>query len=124
MALILEKPELVERLEEVAISQSITPEDLLTKVVSEYLDKIAHQKIQAESMAFEELHNGLVSKYLGDYVAIHNGKVVDHDPDVRTLHLRIRHRFGRTPVLLRLVKEELEQSDLVFRSPKLEPIVK
>lgn len=124
MALTLEKPELVERLEEVATAQSITPEDLLTKVVSEYLNKIAHQKIQAESVAFEALHNQLVSNYLGDYVAIHNGDVVDHDPDVRTLHLRIRHRFGRTPVLLRLVKEELEQPDLVFRSPKLEPAVK
>jgi hypothetical protein len=124
VALILEKPELVERLEEVATAQRITPEDLLTKVVSEYLDKIAHQKIQSESVAFEELHNRLVTKYLGDYVAIHNGDVVDHDPDVRTLHLRIRRRFGRTPILLRLVKAELEQPDLVFRSPKLEPVVK
>lgn len=122
--LTLQKPELVKELEQVATAQNTTAEELLNRVVSDYLDKLAHQKIQAESIAFGELHHQLVAKYLGDYVAIHNGKVVDHDTDVRTLHLRIRKRFGRTPVLLRQVAQDVEQQDLVFRSPKLEPIDK
>ncbi len=122
--LILQRQELVERLEQVAAAQDVTTEALLNIAVSEFLDKMAHQKIQAESAAFVELHNQLLTKFLGDYVAIHNGEVVDHDSDVRTLHLRIRKRFGQAPVLLRQVTPEVEQRDLIFRSPKLEPMFK
>ncbi|MEA3397766.1 MAG: DUF5678 domain-containing protein [Chloroflexota bacterium] len=68
------------------------------------------------------MRSQLVAKYLGNYVAIHNGKVVDHDPDVRTLHLRIRRRYGRAPILLRQVTKDMEQPEMVFRSPKLERI--
>jgi hypothetical protein len=120
----LQKPELVERLEQVATAQGATVEELLYQAVSEYLDKLAHQKIQVESDAFEKLHPELVTKYLGEYVAIHDGVVVDHDIDVRTLHLRIRKQFGRIPVLLRQVTQDVKQRDLVFRSPKLESTIK
>ena len=122
--LTLKKPELLERLEQIATAQGVTTEELLHQAVNEYLERMAQQKIQAESAAFEKLHSELVTKYLGDYVAIHDGVVVDHDSDVRTLHLRIRKQFGRIPVLLRQVTKEVEQQDLVFRSPKLEPIAK
>lgn len=116
--LTVQKPDLVERLEQIAAAQRTTVEELLDKVVTEYLDTVAHQKMRAESTAFVELHPELVTKYLGDYVAIHNSEVVDHDADARTLHLRIRKQFGRTPVLLRQVTKEAEQQDLIFRSPK------
>jgi hypothetical protein len=59
-----------------------------------------------------------VSRHLGEYVAIHNSQVVDHDIDIRALHLRIRHRFGRMPVLIRQVTQSAEARDLVFHSPK------
>jgi uncharacterized protein YfaT (DUF1175 family) len=124
MALTLQKQELVEGLEQAAVAQNTTAEALLNTAISEFLDKMARQKIETESNAFEKLHDQLVTKYLDGYVAIHNGEVVDHDPDVRTLHLRIRKRFGRIPVLLRQVTQEAKQPDLIFRSPKLEPIVK
>jgi len=39
-------------------------------------------------------------RYLGDYVAIRGGEVVDRDPDQRTLYLRVRARFGHQPVLI------------------------
>lgn len=65
------------------------------------------------------MHAELAEKYLGQYVAIHNGKVVDHDKDFHSLHSRIRQRFGRQPVLLRRVEAEPERV-LAFRSPRLE----
>ena len=70
--------------------------------------------------ALRKMHARLVDEYAGDYVAIHDGEVVDHDPDVRALHLRIRQRYGRAPILLRQVTEEIEQQDMVFRSPRVE----
>jgi uncharacterized protein YfaT (DUF1175 family) len=124
MGLTLQKQELVEELEQAAAAQNTTAEALMHIAISEFLGKIARQKIQAESVAFEKLHAQLITEYLGQYVALHNGEVVDHDEDVRALHLRIRKRFGRTPVLLRRVSQEIEPPDLVFRSPKLEPMAK
>jgi hypothetical protein len=118
--LTLQRRETVDRLEQIATEQGTAAEELLDVAVREFLDKVAHQKIRAESAAFREMHAQLVAKYPGEYVAIHNGKVVDHDPDVRTLHLRVRQRYGRLPILLRQVTEKVEQRDLVFRSPKLE----
>jgi len=120
--LTLQRPDLVDRLEQIAIERGTAAEDLLETAIREFLDKTTHQQIHAESVAFERMHAHLVAQYLGEYVAILNGEVVDHDPDVRTLHLRIRKQYGRLPVLIRRVMEDGKQPDLLFRSPKLEPV--
>ena len=36
----------------------------------------------------------------GEYVAIHNREVVDHDSDEGLLRKRIRTAYGKTPILL------------------------
>ncbi len=121
--LAIRNPELVERLELFATIKNTTADSLLQTATNEYLDKIASQKIRGESTAFQTMHSKLVDNYLGKYVAIHEGKVVDFDHNVRELHLRIRKRFGRMPVLLRqVIATGGEPPELVFRSPKLEPI--
>lgn len=38
--------------------------------------------------------------YRGQFVAVHNREVVDQDKDQRSLYLRVRARFGKTPVLI------------------------
>jgi hypothetical protein len=77
------------------------------------------RKIEAESSAFEAMKPQLLGKYAGQYVAIHNGKLIDHDPDLRTLHLRVYKKHGRTPVLLKQVLAGPER-ELTIRSPRLE----
>ncbi len=118
--LILEKSALVETLEQIATLRHTTATSLLHLAISEFLEKATQQKIKEEDAAFIKLHSQLVTQYLGRYVAIHNGEVVDNDTDVRALHLRIRQQFGRIPVLLRQVMTEKEPRDLIFRSPKFE----
>ena len=86
-----------------------------------FLDRLAEQKIIAESEAFRAMHAELLQQYRGEYVAVHNKKVVDHDEDICALNRRIRARYGRQAVLLQQVTEQPEV-DLVIRSPKLEPI--
>lgn len=39
-------------------------------------------------------------QYAGQYVAVHGGQVVDQDKDQRMLYLRVRARYGSTPVLI------------------------
>jgi len=112
-------PELMEKIEQLAAEQAMLPEELLEAALCIYLRQIEREKIRAEAEAFRSMHAELVEKYLGQYVAIHNGRVVDHDQDFQSLHTRIRRRFGRRPVLLRRVETEPERV-LVFRSPRLE----
>ena len=39
-------------------------------------------------------------QYQGEYIAIHQHEVVDHDPEQRALYGRVRQRFNTMPVLL------------------------
>lgn len=119
MSTVALRPQLVEQLKQIAAERAVTPEELLETTVRTYLRQIEREKIKAEAEAFRSMHAELAKKYLGQYVAIHNGKVVDHDEDFQSLHSRIRQRFGRQPVLLRRVETEPERV-LVFRSPRLE----
>jgi hypothetical protein len=113
------RPDLMAQLEQIAAERAVRPEELLETAVCAYLRQIERETIEAEVVAFRSMHARLVEEYLGQYVAIHNGQVVDHDEDFQSLHNRIRQRFGRQPVLLRCVETESERV-LVFRSPRLE----
>jgi hypothetical protein len=77
------------------------------------------EKIKAEVTAYIILHPSLLEHYLGQYVALHRGEVIDHDADFQLLHTRIRQRFGRQPILIRRVETDV-QRELVFRSPHLQ----
>ncbi len=59
------------------------------------------------------------ARYRGKFVAVHNGQVVDHDPDQRTLYLRARARFGHTPVLI--IRADWDEPPVyTIHSPRLE----
>lgn len=117
--LTLEQSSLVKEIKQVATHQNTTAQKLLEQAVSQFLYKVALEKMKTETTAFEQMHEQLVTNYLGYFVAIHNGEVVDHDLDLSTLRRRIRQRFERMPILLREVTKEVTQRDLVMRSPRL-----
>lgn len=53
-----------------------------------------------EKAAFERLHPALRREYEGQYVAVHNGRVVDADPDRLTLVRRFFDRHGDVSVFI------------------------
>jgi len=112
-------PQLIAELEQAASEQAVNAEQLLEDAVRTYLRQLERDKIKTEANAFRKLHPELVKQYLGRYVALHNGDVVDSDKDFQALHQRIRQRFGRQAVLLRQVTPEPDRT-LVMRSPRLE----
>jgi hypothetical protein len=58
-------------------------------------------------------------RYAGEYVAVHEGQVVDHDADQRALFLRMRSRYGRRPVLI--VRADWDTAPVyTIHSPRLE----
>ena len=72
-----------------------------------------------EIAAYEAMHAELCQQYLGRYVAIHQGALIDWDPDPIALHKRIRMQFPDKVVLSRKVHQEPERV-LHVRSPRLE----
>lgn len=73
-----------------------------------------------EIASFHALHPQLQREYLGEYVALHGGKVVDHDLDRIQLFARIEERFPNQFVLIRPVQKPVDR-EFYFRSPRLEP---
>ena len=112
-------PELVQQIESLAETADVDAELIVDKAVRAYLLQAQREKIQAETEAFDEQYENLLPKYMDQFIAMHQGKVIDHDSDLRTLHLRVFERLGHTTVLLKRVTNEPKR-ELIFRSPRLE----
>lgn len=75
--------------------------------------------MEAEINAYEAMHPMLRREFSGQYVAIYQGEVVDHDIDPVALHERIMSRYPDKIVLCRKVQED--PAPLIhIRSPRLE----
>ena len=55
---------------------------------------------------FQANKRRLLGRYRGQYVAIHGGKVIDHDRDFHALAERVFRRLGTRPVLMPKVTEK------------------
>src|SRR5690348_12440163 len=99
------RPDLREALENTAEQEARTLSDLVNEAVDEYVFRLQQKKIDREVKAYERLHPDLRERFLGQWVAIHEGQLVDHDSDQRALYHRLRERFGRTSVLMKQVRE-------------------
>ena len=103
------EPELYKRIEEAALEQQASPDEILVKAIECYLWELDRRKISEENQIYHQRHAELKAEYQGQYIAMRNGQVVDHDTGFQTLRRRIRQRFGRTPVMITLVEEAAER---------------
>ena len=60
-------------------------------------------RFEAEKKSFWALREQLLDQYEGQYVAIHEGCVVDHDPDKIRLGLRVYRKLGYQPIYVQWV---------------------
>ena len=72
----------------------------------------------AQTAVFETRLAELRQTHLGEYVAFHEGELVDHDADHHQLSQRIKARFPNAIVLIRQVTVEPERP-LRLGSPRL-----
>lgn len=63
-------------------------------------------KWDQERSAYWRLLPSLVSRYRGQYVAIHEGQLVDSGANQVELALRVYGRFGYVPIYVGLVSDE------------------
>ena len=73
--------------------------------------------VDAEERAFRALHPRLMQQFLGQYVAVAGGQVVDHDADQIALYRRVRLTYPDRYVLIAQVQQAPEEV-FVFRSPR------
>jgi len=78
--------------------------------------------IEQEIAAFERQHPVLLQHYLQQYVAIYQGRVIDHDSNQLSLLARIDRQYPVNPVLIRKVEPTLPKPWRV-RSPRLRKAV-
>jgi hypothetical protein len=78
----------------------------------------ADEAMNQEGAAYRHLHPALKEKYLGQYVAIYGGNLVDYDSDQVELYLRSKKRYAGEFVWIAPVQEEAEEV-YVIHSPRL-----
>ncbi|MEK7809909.1 MAG: DUF5678 domain-containing protein [Chloroflexota bacterium] len=116
METILLRDNLQKTLEQEARLESKTINEIVNEAVENYVRDKQRRKIDKEIAAFETMHVELKRKYLGEWVAIDQGQLVDHDADRVKLYKRVRAQFGRKSVLIRQVQEQAVE-EIWIRTP-------
>ncbi len=109
---------LAESLQKVAAEQGQTLEEVMNDFARKYLREARREVIKVEFEHYQAMHAELKAKYLGQHVAIHEGRLIDHDSDPIALAHRVRQHYGYLPILITQVREQPRQ-EYVIRSPRL-----
>jgi hypothetical protein len=109
-------PDLAEQIESLVGGDPARTQAFIENAVRTHIAHLHQTKIRQETEAFKAQHQELLATYPGQYIAMHQGNVIDHDADLRTLHLRVYQQVGHTPVLLKKVTSTAATRELVFRS--------
>ncbi|MDM8520525.1 hypothetical protein QUF64_10790 [Anaerolineales bacterium HSG6] len=94
---------------------------LAEAVIRDYIRREKREIMRQEIAAYNAMHTKLVADFLGQYVAIHQGTLIDHDQDELTLYFRINEKYPDIPILLRQVTNETEET-ITIRSPRFENV--
>jgi hypothetical protein len=113
------KPDVAEQVQQLADGAQTQADEIVDEALRGYLAQTRRQKLETETKSFEQQRMTLLARYPGEYVAIHSGQVIDHDLDIRALHLRVFAKLAHAPVLLKLVTKHPER-ELIMRSPHFE----
>ncbi len=106
MSTIVLEPELYGLIQRRAQEHKRSIDEILSEAVQQYLWELDRKKISEESALYHERYPELKARYLGQYIAMRNGEVIDHDADFQTLYRRVVTQFPDTPVMITLVEEE------------------
>ena len=80
----------------------------------------AEAAMTREEAAYRAMHTDLTARYAGEYVAIYQGQLIDHDRDELALLRRLDAQYPNEVVLMKQVRP-LPEPELRFRSPRLVP---
>jgi hypothetical protein len=82
-------PDLAEQIESLVGPDPAKTQAFIENAVRTHIARLHQSKIRRETEAFTAQHQELLAAYSEQYIAMHEGNVIDHDTDLRTLHLRV-----------------------------------
>ncbi len=91
--------------------------DTLVQALPAFYTDPRQPMMEIERQAFITMHPRLVEKFLGQYVAIYQGNLIDYDSDELALVDRIQEKYPDEVVLITEVLSNPERV-LHFRSPR------
>ena len=109
----------VHDLEQMARVRAVEPGALAEQAIRAFLRSEAQHAMEQEAEAFRRLHPELLATIPGEYAAVCQGQLVDHDANQLALFQRVEARYPGLPVLIRQVQPEVEHI-IVVRSPRIE----
>lgn len=112
-------PMLENAVESIARMLARPAQQIADEAIRAHLDLLRSQRLEEEAQAYARLHPELLSRYGGQFVAVHNGQVVDSDAEFESLFLRVRSWLGDLPVLIQQVSDSPVE-EWRFRSPRVE----
>ena len=101
--------ELIKPLAQLAAERGESVNDIVEKLIADYLGDQRHRYLMEEMERFRTLHPELRQRFEGSYVAMRDGRVLDHDSNGNRLYTRVREQFGDIPVLIVEVTDQPEQ---------------
>ena len=117
MEIVLKKSKLAQNVSQWAEHTHQSVEDVVEAAVEAYLADLEATSLQRDAEVFWDNLDAWRRAYPGQYVAIHQGELVDHDKDLKALTHRVRQRFGRLPVLIASV-DSPPPREIHWRSPR------
>ena len=100
MAILQVSEELIGEIRDEAETRGLAVEEFLRAALQRERTLANRRKIEREQEWWLGLPLSERARYEGEFVAIHEQKIVDHDKDERGLYRRIRARYGQTPVAI------------------------
>jgi len=103
-----------------AKKRNTDPETLAIEAIEERIQTETRRSLEREAAAFRDMHAQLLMEIPGEYAAIYQGELVDHDQDMLALLERIEARYPDEPVLIRQVLHETIEPVIHVYSPRIE----
>ncbi len=91
---------LAETIRREARARGLDVEDFLKTIVQRERTFANRAKIEQEQQWWLSQSLAERARYQGEYVAVHDQKLVDHDKDENALYRRVRTQYGRAAVLI------------------------
>ncbi len=91
---------LASQIRQEAEQAGVDAEHLIATAVRHYRFQAQRRKIEAEAEWWRGVPAEMRTRYVGEFVAVHDKAVLDHDRDEEVLRRRIRKRYGKTPILI------------------------
>ena len=91
---------LINPLQQLATEQGSSVEKVIENALTDYLRQQRHQQLLEEMERFRAQHEQLKEQYLGQFIGMYNGRILDHDSDGGNLYKRLRQQHGDLPILI------------------------